>query len=222
MNSQEIHKRIEDARERYVERSYQKKSIEAYIDSIKAENHEEYEKQEKLEVLLSLFNQTAQYARQDTKEQIEKLISECLRMIFETDIGFEIELTETRGKAGAEFYVTEEIDGKKEFYKPELSRGGGVVDSVSLALRIAFLLKLGDLADGPLMLDEPAKHLSDDFIIQIAEFLKQISRMTGRQILFVTHNVHLAEAGDATYFVDKKMGQSEVIVSELDSLLHEG
>ena len=147
MNSQEIHKRIEDARERYVERSYQKKSIEAYIDSIKAENHEEYEKQEKLEILLSLFNQTAQYARQDTKEQIEKLISECLRMIFETDIGFEIELTETRGKAGAEFYVTEEIDGKKEFYKPELSRGGGVVDSVSLALRIAFLFKLPNFSN---------------------------------------------------------------------------
>lgn len=71
------------------------------------------------------------------------------------------------------------------------------------------------------MLDEPAKHLSDDFIMQIAEFLKQISKMTGRQILFVTHNVHLAEAGDATFFVDKRMGQSEVIVNELDTLLHE-
>lgn len=221
MTSEEIRRYLDSAKARFNERSYEKKSIEAHIESIKDENHEEYAKQEKLETLLTLFNQTAQYARQDTKEQIEKLVSECLRMIFETDIGFQIELHETRGKASAEFYVTEENDGVVELYRPEQSRGGGVVDSVSLALRIAFLLKMGDLADGPLMLDEPAKHLSDDFIMQIAEFLKQISKMTGRQILFVTHNVHLAEAGDATFFVDKRMGQSEVIVNELDTLLHE-
>ena len=221
MTSEEIRRYLDSAKERFNERSYEKKSIEAHIESIKDENHEEYAKQEKLETLLTLFNQTAQYARQDTKEQIEKLVSECLRMIFETDIGFQIELHETRGKASAEPYVTEENDGVVELYRPEQSRGGGVVDSVSLALRIAFLLKLGDLADGPLMLDEPAKHLSDDFIMQIAEFLKQISKMTGRQILFVTHNVHLSEAGDATFFVDKRMGQSEVIVNELDTLLHE-
>lgn len=221
MNSIELHEHIERVKEHLNEREYKKKSIEAYIESIKEENKDEYRRQERLEILLTLFNQTAQYARRDTKEDIEKLVSECLKMIFESELLFEIEFTESRGKAAAEFYVAEVIDGKKELYKPEISRGGGVVDSVSLALRIAFLLKFGDLADGPIMLDEPAKHLSDDYIMQIAEFLKQISKMTDRQILFITHNAHLAETGDVTYFVDKRMGLSEAVVSQLDTLLHE-
>lgn len=82
MTSEEIRRYLDSAKARFNERSYEKKSIEAHIESIKDENHEEYAKQEKLETLLTLFNQTAQYARQDTKEQIEKLVSECLRMIF--------------------------------------------------------------------------------------------------------------------------------------------
>ena len=95
--------------------------------------------------------------------------------------------------------------------KPELSRGGGVVDIVSLALRIAILQTHKPKIQGPLILDEPAKHVSDEYIFNVADFLKQTSELFNRQIIMVTHNNHLAAIGNNSYRVDIKDSQSTVI-----------
>ena len=88
--------------------------------------------------------------------------------------------------------------------------GGGVVDTVSIALRIAFLLKYSPPIQGPIILDEPAKHLSDEYVFNIAEFLKQVCKEFNRQIILVTHNQHLSAIGDKTYYVYKSQGVSVV------------
>ena len=79
--------------------------------------------------------------------------------------------------------------------KPEQSRGGGVIDIISLALRIAFLQIHKPKIEGPLILDEPAKHVSEDYIFNVADFLKRASEMFNRQIIIVTHNNHLSAIG---------------------------
>lgn len=62
--------------------------------------------------------------------------------------------------------------------------------------------------EGPLILDEPAKHVSDDYIVNVAEFLKNVSSMFNRQIIMVTHNSHLLESGDYVYRVTLNNGIS--------------
>lgn len=86
-----------------------------------------------------LFQKTSEFAREQAKNQIESLVTKCLQFIFESDIEFLIEIEEQRGKSNAEFYVINKAEDILIKTKPELSRGGGVVDIVSLALRIAFL-----------------------------------------------------------------------------------
>lgn len=167
------------------------KSLEQTIEEI-----------ELLEKVTILFQKTSEFAREQAKRQIETLVTKCLQFIFENNVEFNIELDEVRNKASAEFYVENDIDGIIIKTKPELSRGGGVVDIVSLALRIAFLQIHKPPIEGPLILDEPAKHVSEDYIFNVGEFLKKTSEMFNRQIIMITHNQHLSALGNKSYKVE--------------------
>ncbi len=168
-----------------------------------------------LEKVIVLFQKTSEFAREQARVQIESLVTKCLQFIFGADIRFSIEINELRNKANAEFYIISEIDGITIKTKPELSRGGGVVDIVSLALRIAFLQIHKPYIQGPLILDEPAKHVSEDYIYNVGDFLKQTSTMFNRQIIMVTHNQHLSALGDINYRVSLKGSKSNIDKVEL-------
>lgn len=155
-----------------------------------------------------LLQRTSEFARNQAKIQIESLTSNCLQFIFENNTEFKIEIEELYGKANAEFYVTTNIDDTIIKTKPEQSRGGGVVDIISLALRIAFLQVHKPKIEGPLILDEPAKHVSADYIFNVADFLKRTSEIFERQIIMVTHNNHLAAIGTKSYRIDMKKSKS--------------
>ncbi len=157
-----------------------------------------------------LFQETSQFARDQAKIQIESIVTNCLRFIFDSEIEFLIEIDELRNKASAEFFVVTKIDDLEIKTKPELSRGGGVVDIVSLALRIAFLQINRPRIEGPLILDEPAKHVSEDYIYNVGEFLRKSSEIFNRQIIMITHNNHLSAMADNGYIVQLKGSVSSV------------
>lgn len=179
----------------------------------KLEDKEKYS--EVLTQVSLLFQKTSEFAREQSKRQIEDTVTKCLQFIFETDIEFLIELSEARSVPIAEFYVQSNYS---ECYsiktKPEIARGGGVVDIISLALRIAFLQQNQPILSGPLILDEPGKHVSNDYIFNLGEFLKQSSNVFNRQIIMVTHNPHLSQISDKAFQVKNKKGISEVSVYE--------
>lgn len=161
-----------------------------------------------LDKVTIIFQKTSEFAREQAKRQIESLVTKCLQYVFETDIQFKIEIDELRNKANAEFYVINEEEDMIIKTKPELSRGGGVVDIISLALRIAFMQISKPPIQGPLILDEPAKHVSEEYIYNIGDFLKHSSEMFNRQIIMITHNNHLAAMGNRSYRVDLKGSES--------------
>ncbi len=163
-----------------------------------------------LDQVMVLFQKTSEYARSQAKNQIENLVTKCLQYVFESNIEFRIEIEELRNKANAEFYV---INDNPDFFlktKPEQSRGGGIVDIVSLALRISFMQTHKPTIEGPLILDEPAKHVSEDYIYNVGDFLRQSSTMFNRQIIMVTHNSHLAELSEDAYRVELSGTESSV------------
>ena len=159
------------------------------------------EKVNLLEKVNILLQKTSEYARLQSKQQIEVIVSNCLQYIFDSNMEFIIEIEELYGKPNAEFYVITKDEKEVIKTKPELSRGGGVVDIISLALRVSFLQVHKPLIQGPLILDEPAKHVSEDFIFNVADFLKRTSEMFSRQIIMVTHNHHLSSISTNAYRV---------------------
>ena len=157
---------------------------------------------ELLDKVTILFQKTSEFARNQATRQIETLVTKCLQYVFENNVVFKIELDELTNKANPEFFVENEIDGVIIKTKPELSRGGGVVDIVSLALRIAFLQIHKPTIEGPLILDEPAKHVSEDYIYNVGDFLKKTSEMFNRQIIMITHNQHLSALSNKSYKIE--------------------
>ncbi|NLY78274.1 MAG: ATPase [Tissierellia bacterium] len=154
------------------------------------------------EKVVVLLQKTSEFARNQAKLQIESLVTNCLQYIFENNSEFQIEIEESYNKPSAEFYVITKDKDIIVKTKPELSRGGGVIDIISLALRIAFMQIHKPSIEGPLILDEPAKHVSNDYIYNVAEFLKKASEMFRRQIIMVTHNNYLSAIGTNTYRVE--------------------
>lgn len=168
-----------------------------------------------LEQVRILLQRTSEYAREQIKQQIELLVTHCLQFVFGPNIEFSIELVEARGRTEAHFYVISTYDSNyKVKTKPQDARGGGIVDVISLALRIAVIQSTNLYKDGPLILDEPAKHVSNEYIINVAQFLKQISEIFNRQIIMVTHDQYLSEIADLAYNVELKDGCSVVNVYE--------
>ena len=215
MNYDELCTRIENIQSTVDTEKGKREIIENNLRDIN-NNIDELKKDEDiLTNVIILFQKTAEFGRNQSKTQIEELVTKCLQFIFESDIEFEIELSESRNIPNAEFYVTSNYaDNYSVKTKPEISRGGGVVDIVSIALRIAFIQIHKPYIEGPILLDEPGKHVSDDYIFNLGEFLKQSSKMFRRQIIMVSHNNYLSEICDKSYTINIKNGISYLEKSE--------
>ncbi|QNO16757.1 ATP-binding protein [Alkalicella caledoniensis] len=153
-----------------------------------------------------LLNNSADHGRKQAQSQIELLVTKALQYIFDENHYFKIEFQEKSNRIEAEFYVCSMHHGVEIKTKPEDSRGGGVVDIVSLALRIALMETYRPKLQGPIILDEPAKHVSEEYIARVALFLKSVNTNFNRQIIMVTHNSHLMESADEGYRVEIKNG----------------
>lgn len=163
----------------------------------------------KVQVLLT---KTSDYARRQLVERIEQTVTAALRTVLADDaLRFEVELREVGGRPSAEWRVVSQYGEVQVANNPEDARGGGIVDIVSLALRLALLELSRPRPEGPVILDEVGKHVSADYRESLAFFLKTYAEKTGRQIILVTHAEELAACGDTTYKVIKNAdGVSEV------------
>jgi len=169
---------------------------------------------DKLQQVKILLQESSAFAREQARRQIETMVTNALQFIFgEQDMEFRVQIEEVRGRAEGEFLVVSTYGGELPVEtRPQDARGGGVVDVISLALRAALLHANRPALDGPIILDEPGKHVSEEYSRQVAEFLKQLSVAFDRQIIMVTHNQHLANTGDTSYMVEMRNGKSYVRV----------
>lgn len=165
-----------------------------------------------------LFGKVSEFAREQLKLRIEETCTAALQAIFCTDdISFVIEMNTIGGKPAANWSVVSKYGESVVAANPEDARGGGVTDVVSLALRLALLELARPKLDGPVILDEPGKMISREYLPNVAAFLKSYAKKTGRQIIMVTHHEVLAEVADISYRITQTNGISEVTRNEVYS-----
>ncbi|HOV80371.1 MAG TPA: hypothetical protein PK728_09745 [Bacillota bacterium] len=157
-----------------------------------------------------LFTKVSEYAREQLKTRIEETVTAALLAVFGEGYTFRINMRQVGGQPTAEWQVISRYGDIEVAAGPEDARGGGIVDIVSLALRLSLLELARPKPGGPVILDEPAKMVSAEYLPNIAEFLKQYAARTGRQIILVTHAEPLAEVADVSYRVTQRSGVSEV------------
>ena len=74
------------------------------------------------------------------------------------------------------------------------SVGGGVIDIISFVLRLC-IYRLED-CKGPIVMDEPFRHVDSSALWRAAQFAKQLSHDMGIQIVAVTHEKPLEMSAD--------------------------
>lgn len=130
------------------------------------------------------------------KNLVEDLVTRALRSIFvDRDYSFAIKQDVRRGVSAVDFALVER--GMELNLQDEV--GGGVVDVVSLVLRISFLILYRPKVRPFLVLDEPGKHVGVTYQPNLAKFLKQLAQETGLTILITTHSVELTKEADQVF-----------------------
>ncbi|MEG3068722.1 MAG: hypothetical protein RQM95_11115 [Syntrophaceticus schinkii] len=123
----------------YRQRGEERKILEkqASLQESLKEIHEEGECLEQVRLLLL---EAAKHAREQGRRQVELLVTQALQFVFGADMEFKVVVEEKRDRPEAEFFVCSTYEGDyKVETTPEDARGGGVVDVISLALRLALL-----------------------------------------------------------------------------------
>jgi DNA repair exonuclease SbcCD ATPase subunit len=208
----EIKHKLKKARKEWMKRDAQRQVYLKQLSDIEQELANLEKVQDLLQKVRLLFQKASEYARLQAKQQLETTVTNALQYVFGPEFRFEIELSDSSRNPTAEFYVVTEWNGQVIRNKPQDARGGGVVDIISLALRIALLQMIRPRPEGPILLDEPGKHVSEDYIVPMVEFLRSVTETFGRQIIMVTHNTHLTESADRAFHVRLTGGKSEVTV----------
>ncbi len=171
---------------------------------------------EKIEELIQLYERTAGFlqkvsdcSREQVKDRIEFLVSEALRAILKDDtLEFKVNFEIKRNTIQCDFVLYDTLN-KKELDLLN-SFGGGVIDIVSIALRFIFSELYRPKPEGPIVLDEVGKFISDDFQEDFGGFLNQLSRKLGRQIILVTHKEGVQGSADKVIRVKKEKNESVI------------
>ena len=158
----------------------------------------------------ALFEKATEAAKAHLRVRIEEVVTSALVAVFEKDISFKVEMRKIGDKSVADWMVESKEGGHTVAGDPEDSNGGGVVDVVSLALRLALLELTRPKPGGPVLLDEVGKHVSAQYAPNVAMFLRGYARRTGRQVILVTHQAALSGIADKGYHVTQIDGISKV------------
>ena len=159
------------------------------------------------ELAQALFQQTAKETQEQLRFHIQDLVQSALDSVFPGKYTFKVEFELKRGRTEAVLFLDK--DGTR--MDPMDSNGGGVVDIISLALRIS-AWSISRTAP-VLLLDEPFKFLSAKYRPLMGEMLAGISHRLGLQIIMVTHDPDMVEIADRIFTIDQKARKS--FISEI-------
>lgn len=158
-----------------------------------------------------LLSKVSEVARLRMKDHIEATVTAALQAVLDReDMRFEVRLSERAGQPVADWLVVSTFGDEEIAADPEDGRGGGVLDIVSLALRMAVLELSQPRLEGPLLVDEPGKHVSSEYVENLAHFLRDYAARTGRQVLMVTHQQAVADVAHKAYRFELVNGVTEV------------
>ena len=162
------------------------------------------------ELVQQLLAMTSEASREQIRAHIEATVTAALKTVFGEGLSFRVVIGQMGGQPTVTWNVESLYGDNVMSTGVEDARGGGVVDVISLALRLAVLEIYQPKIGGPLVLDEPGKMISAEYAVNLARFLQAYSRETGRQCLLITHATQLAEFADRSFRVTLRNGTSEV------------
>ncbi len=158
----------------------------------------------------TIFQLVAKQTQQQIEYHLSDIVTVALQSVFDYPYEFKVEFVEKRGKTECELWLVD----KEQKIKPLDASGGGVVDIISLALRIALWNIKKPKSRSVIILDEPTKFVSQDLRDKVAELFTLLSKKLNLQFIIVTHIDELKECGDKIFSVTKNSKGISTIIQE--------
>lgn len=118
------------------------------------------------------------------KDKLESLANSALKCVFiEKDVCFRIIPNPTKRIMQYDLYVT--TDGV--LTPLEDAKGGGILDVITIALRISFVKMFSALLRQTIIFDEPFKNMDSTHLPLAVDWMKEIANEFDMQFIVVTH-----------------------------------
>lgn len=131
-----------------------------------------------------LLQDVAEVVQQEAHNKIAAVVCRCLQEVF--DEPYELKIGFEKKKGRTEAVISFVRDGEE--IDPMSAAGGGVVDVAAFALRLACLVLHKPKLRPLLVLDEPFRFVSRDYLSKVRQLIETLSEEMKIQIVMVTHN----------------------------------
>ncbi len=189
MTMQEIHDKLAYAKQHRENIENQRKSIEVSFDKSEQEYAVSLEAQR-------LIREASQLTLSNLSVRIGTIVTKALTQVLGEGYKFNLDFDIKYNKLAADMYL--EKDGKR--YDLKRDNGDGVVDIVSLALRVAILCLDRRKLRRLLILDEPCGAVSVNYQPVLGKMIKQLSDMLDLQVIMVASHGSNMQIPDAKVF----------------------
>lgn len=158
------------------------------------------------------FKSKAQDTRETYIQTINNNITLLVKRMYGEDYEFGFHYNEKAQEKGEKIgfnlnpTITNTVNGKRVTTYSMDSRGGGILETISVFLRWVFLQLDG--YNGPLILDESWSAVSaDDKMEMLIDFIRQYINETDSQLIFVSHRAeNFGKIANKIYQVQKENG----------------
>lgn len=151
----------------------------AQRDQARSEVDRLTQRKKDIDAAVALIQGVAAATQDQLRVRLEGITQTALDVVFPGTYIFKVEFTPRRGRTEVDMWLDK--DGTR--MDPLDSNGGGVVDVISLALRICCLTLSTNAR--VLLLDEPFKFIRGKARQRLGDMLKAISRRLGIQVIMV-------------------------------------
>lgn len=189
---------ISSFEQKYNEMNSSLASLEGKLSLSKEQLKENTEKVDKLNANKELYEKCAEFlsfvektSQEFIKESFESVVTHAMQYLYGEECSFQLEFGK-RGKLGELKFniITKDLKSPAD---PLDTEAGGILDIVSLALRLVLLEISNPRVEGAIILDETFKHLDSNKLENASNFLDFINKKFKRQIIFITHHEKFIE-----------------------------
>lgn len=164
---------------------------------------------EKARIVLTEISKETQ---KETKKRIESLITLAIRSVFDEKYTFKMRF-ETKNNRVYAYPIVEE-DGME--MDPEEDMGGGIIDVISVALRIILWHMESPRKRNVLLIDEPFR-FTGKLVEKAGYMIKYLSENLVFQVIMLSHDDALIDICDRIYKITKRKKVSKVVLIKSES-----